>query len=491
MLIQISGQLFEDVQKAQIFKDQKSFVDSIPKDDPNKILKLYKVKKKEKNFNLKKFINQYFVLPNLIKPVTIGKTSLMKYIDYAWTYLERKDDLIEKNSTRINLPFPYIVPGGRFGELYYWDSFFSALGLVKQKKFSMFLNMVKNYAFLIDSFGFIPNGTRKYFLTRSQPPVFALYIDLLEDIQGFDVAQPFYEKLEKEYEFWMNRESQIKVGYDFEHLVRIDYNTTLNRYYDKGTSPREESFLHDYALGSKMDIAKAKKLYSDLRSGSESGWDFSTRWFRDQKSLETISTTDILPIDLNCLIYFMEQKLAFFYKEIDNDTKYTLFKNRALRRKNDILKFFWSEKEGFFFDYYWTDEKLSNSWTIAGVFPLFVKIASKKQAHQVAVNIEEKFLKKGGVLTTLIESGQQWDAPNGWAPLQWITVKGLENYGYENLSEKIKKYFVDTVISSFKDKGALFEKYNMIEAKSFAKGGEYENQIGFGWTNGVILDFMN
>lgn len=490
LLIQMEGPFFEDVQKAQIFEDQKTFVDATPNKDPEEILKEYEARKSLPTFDMLSFVLEHFRIPRYIEPVPMSEMSLDEYIRHAWSYLERNDPSPEKYSTRISIPHPYIVPGGRFRELFYWDSFFTALGLVKHNDHYMFMDMIKNYSYLIDTYGFIPNGTRKYFLTRSQPPFFVLYIDLLEKIKGFDAIVPYVSKLAKEYEFWMNGIDQISAGKDFEHIVRIDKDTVLNRYYDKGRTPREESFYHDYVLGSELEEQEAQKLYLDLRAGAASGWDYSSRWFRDGKNLATIATTDILPVDLNCLIYLMESKLSEWFGQLENEEKSTYFKSLAEKRKQHIQKYFWSEEEEYYFDYYWTDEKLSESWNIAASFPLFVGIATKEQAAKVAEHIEKKFLKMGGVLTTLNGTGEQWDSPNGWAPLQWMAVRGLERYGHNKLAEEIKKRFVDTAYKSFKQTGALFEKYNMIEAKSFAGGGEYKLQIGFGWTNGVIMDFM-
>lgn len=490
MLIQMEGTFFEDVQKAQIFEDQKTFVDARPNKDPEIILQEYEARKSLPTFDMLSFVLEHFHIPKYIEPVPMSEMSLDEYIRHAWSYLERNDPSPEKYSSRISIPHPYIVPGGRFRELFYWDSFFTALGLVKHNDHYMFMDMIKNYSYLIDTYGFIPNGTRHYFLTRSQPPFFVLYIELLEKLKGFEAIIPFIHKLDKEYEFWMNGRDTIKAGEHFEHLVKIDQNTILNRYYDRCRTPREESFYHDYVLGSQLEQKEAEKLYLDLRAGAASGWDYSSRWFRDGKSLATIATTDILPVDLNCLIYLMEIKLAEWFKKLENEEKGNFYAANAEKRKTNIQKYFWSEKEGFYFDYYWTDEKLSESWNIAAAFPLFVNIATKEQAAKVAEHIEKKFLQPGGVLTTLNETGEQWDSPNGWAPLQWITVKGLENYGYTKIADEIKKRFVDTAYKSFKQTGALFEKYNMKEAKSFAGGGEYKLQIGFGWTNGVIMDFM-
>lgn len=490
MLIQMDGPFFEEVQKAQIFEDQKTFVDSTPNKNPEEILQEYAARKDLPTFDMLSFVLEHFHIPSYIEPIPMSEMSLDEYIQHAWSYLERNDPSPDKYSTRISIPHPYIVPGGRFRELFYWDSFFTALGLVKQHDFYMFMDMIKNYSYLIDTYGFIPNGTRHYFLSRSQPPVFVLYIDLLEKLKGFNAIIPFIQKLDKEYQFWMNGADHIKVGEYLEHCVKVDKDTVLNRYYDKGVTPREESFYHDYVLGSQLEEDKAQKLYKDLRAGAESGWDFSSRWFKNGKDLRTIATTDILPIDLNCLIYLIEAKLSNWFKKLDNKEKCDYYHSLAEKRAGHIQTYFWSEEEGFYFDYYWTDEKRSESWTIAATFPLFVGIATKEQATKIAEHIEKKFLQTGGILTTLNNTKEQWDSPNGWAPLQWIAVKGLENYGFNSLAEQIKKRFTDVAFKSFKETGALFEKYNMLEQNTIGSGGEYKVQIGFGWTNGVLMDFM-
>lgn len=486
----MQGTLFEDVQKKEIFDDQKTFVDAVPKKNPEAILVEYLLKKKLPGFNLLSFLEEQFYIPAYEEPVPMSQMSLEKCIQHAWSYLERHDGSPEKHSTRITLPHPYMVPGGRFRELYYWDSFFTALGLVKNNDYFMLLDMINNYSYLIDTFGFIPNGTRQYFLTRSQPPVFVLYIDLLKKIKGSDAIIPYIHKLEKEYEYWMNGKDHVSVGDSFEHIVKLNKDTILNRYYDMEVIPRPESYLHDYVIGSQLEEKKAQKLYKDIRAGAESGWDFSSRWFRNGTTMDTIATTDMLPVDLNCLIYLIERNLSVWFKELENEEKVRFYGNLAEKRANHIQNYFWSEENGFYFDYYWTDEKRSEAWTLAGIFPLFVKIASQEQAKRVADHIKDQFLETGGVLTTLNHTKEQWDKPNGWAPLQWITVQALKNYGFTELADTISTRFTTCVFNSFKESGALFEKYNMMETDTQAIGGEYRNQIGFGWTNGVVMDFI-
>ena len=207
----------------------------------------------------------------------------------------------------------------------------------------------------------------------------------------------------------------------------------------------------------------AEVVYSDLRAACESGWDFSTRWFADAQNLGTIKTTEILPVDLNCLLYQLEMTLAKAAKldgDVDAEANYT---EAAEKRKNAILKYFWNEENGHFSDYDFGNGAFTEVPSLAMMFPLFTNISDQDQAASTAKVIEESFLHPGGVVTTLNRSGQQWDAPNGWAPLQWVTIKGLRNYEQTALADDIKSRWVKINTDVFKRTGKLVEKYNVMD----------------------------
>lgn len=483
--LQLYPAFFKDVQMQHIYPDGKTFPDAVPMEEPEVINRLYIEVSGKPGFSLKGFVNQYFKEP--YTPSSEFKSNpgngLRKHIDTLWTVLERDADTV-KNTSLIPLPYPYVVPGGRFRETYYWDSYFTMLGLQEAGRYDVIEHMVDNFAWLLDKYGLIPNGNRTYYLTRSQPPFFSLMVEMLAEQKGDSVMLTYLPQLLKEYNFWIN-------GSGGHHVIAVG-ESYLNRYYDAGDYPREESYREDVMQARKSDQDSAS-FYRNIRAAAESGWDFSSRWFEDGVHLSTIKTTDYIAVDLNCLLYNLETLIAKASRLANDDATANDFSAKALKRKQGILKYC-INSDGIFTDYNFKTGKPSTKLTMAMAYPLFFKIATPKQAERIAQLIEARFLKTGGVATTLNnDSGEQWDAPNGWAPLQYITIVGLNNYGYDKLAKTIALRWINQNTVAFKQTGKLLEKYN-IELKGDAAkagGGEYPLQDGFGWTNGVLLKLMN
>lgn len=479
--------LFRDVQLQKVFADGKTFVDCLPKSAPEEINAKYIQQRDQPGFNLEKFVLANFDLPLIHSngyKSDLNKT-VEEHIEKLWNVLTRQPD--KKTGSLIPLPYPYIVPGGRFGEIYYWDSYFTMLGLKASGKNKMLENMVKNFSYLIDTLGYIPNGNRSYFIGRSQPPFYSLMIKLLASIKGKEALIGYLPTLEKEYRFWMKGADQLnEINTALHHTVRMPGGEVLNRYWDENVTARPESFREDVELSHHSE-QEPTKLYRHLRAGAESGWDYSCRWFKDINSFGSIHTTDIVPVDLNCLIFHLEQTIAEIYQLKGNIEAEKQYQSLAEKRKGSIQKYCWNKEQGFYFDYDAEESKQKRSLTLAGVFPLFFNIATVEQAEQVTTIVKDKFLQPGGVVSTLETTGQQWDAPNGWAPLQWTTVTGLENYGHTELAKNIAKRWIQLNTSVFKRTGKLMEKYNVVDTHLEAGGGEYAGQDGFGWTNGVLL----
>jgi alpha,alpha-trehalase len=479
--------LLRDVQMQKVFPDGKTFLDCLPKDDTEEINKKYLQKKDEPGFNLKKFVADHFELPVLLSngySSNVNKT-LKENIEMLWPFLTRQPD--KENGSLIPLPYPYIVPGGRFGEIYYWDSYFTMLGLKVSGKNEMIENMVNNFSYLVDRFGYIPNGNRKYFIGRSQPPFFSHMVQLLASVKTSEILISCLPQLVKEYNFWMKGADQLSAtNTTLYHTVQMPGGEVLNRYWDENETPRPESLREDVELSLQSD-QESKKLFRHLRAGAESGWDYSSRWFKKTNSFASIHTIDIVPVDLNCLVFHLEKTIAEAYQlkgNVEMALKYELL---AVKREDAIQKYFWDKNKSYYFDYDVEQNKQTQSLTLAGVFPLFIKIATSAQAKLVATIIREKFLRPGGLVSTLETTGQQWDAPNGWAPLQWTTITGLDNYGHAELANEIAKQWVQLNADVFKRTGKLMEKYNVVDTNLKAGGGEYTGQDGFGWTNGVLL----
>lgn len=475
--------LFVDVQMKRIFPDNKTFADAIPLSGADSIAQRYDNCKIQNGFRLDTFVQNRFQLRTVQASTNIEKTkNIVDHIETLWTILEHEPRLNGKPSSLIPLPHEYIVPGGRFQEVYYWDSYFTMLGLEESKKFELIEHILDNFAYLITTYGHIPNGNRSYFLSRSQPPYFALMVSLLAQHKGENIFVKYLPQLQKEYDYWMDKQGGTS------HKVVLLDGSILNRYWDQKATPREESFYEDSSLA----IGKKDRelLYRNLRSGAESGWDFSTRWLSDGKSLSTISTTDILPVDLNCLLYNLELTLKKGYALSGNTKKSLVFSRLALRRKKAIEKYFYNQSDGWYYDYILSKRKLSSERTIAGITPFFFKIPHIGKIDRAVHIIKSDFLKPGGIVTTIHNSGQQWDAPNGWAPLQWLTIEGLNNYKESDLAKDIAKRWIALNTKVFENTGKLMEKYNVENVNLTAGGGEYPSQDGFGWTNGVLLKLI-
>ncbi|WP_345332129.1 alpha,alpha-trehalase TreF [Mucilaginibacter defluvii] len=489
---QLYPDLFKRVQMERVYADGKTFPDAVPLASADVINKAYASQKDEDGFNLKAFVAKYFQEPVANTDVFKSDQSkgIVKHIDTLWTVLQRSPDTA-KGTSLLALPHPYIVPGGRFREVYYWDSYFTMLGLQQAGKVNVIEDMVDNFAFLIDKYGHISNGNRTYYLTRSQPPFFAMMVKLLADAKGNNVYKKYQPQLLKEYAFWMDGAIGLKPGQAHRRVVKLSGGEVLNRYWDDSDQPREESYREDVLEAAKSKQPKAQ-FYRNIRAAAESGWDFSSRWFADGKNLHSIQTTKLVPVDLNSLLYNLELVIARSYREGGKAEQAEVYSAKAQKRRLSIIKYCWDAKQGFYVDYNWKTKKRSAELTIAAAFPLFFNIATDAQARQVSAKIKNSFVHTGGVSTTLKNTGQQWDRPNGWAPLQYVTIMGLRNYKQTALASTIAMDWLHQNVTAFKQTGKLLEKYNIELKGNAAKagGGEYPLQDGFGWTNGVLLKLL-
>lgn len=475
-------ELFTEVQMSRVFPDSKTFVDCVAKFDAATINKNFASRKSSEGYDVVSFVKENFDVPISISSDFKSDASLTaaEHVKSLWPVLTREADVKNDKSTLIPLPNSYVVPGGRFREVYYWDSYFTMLGLIEHEEYELVENILDNFAYLLETIGHIPNGNRSYYKTRSQPPFFSQMVKIFAEARGKEIYKKYQSALVKEYMFWMKKSEVMP----YEHSVETDLGI-LNRYWDRGNTPRQESYKEDFEL---VEEAKGgEKMYINLRAGAESGWDYSSRWFADGQNMSTIETTDILPVDLNALLYGLEEIL------LELDEGGTLFaerlKNTMERRKKFIADKCWNP-DGFYEDYNWVKKERTGIKSLAMVYPLFFEMVSQDQADQVAKSIKENFLKPGGVVTTLNHTGQQWDAPNGWAPLQWMTIVGLDNYGHEDLAKEIAKRWIAINEKVYKNTGKFVEKYNVEDMSLDAGGGEYPVQDGFGWSNGVYLAAM-
>lgn len=466
--------LFTDLHTSGIWPDEKAIADSILLATAAEIRAAYDAARAAGDVDLRVFYARWLrpAQPPGESYRTNPDHGPLAHLEAIWPHLTRPADDPDERSTRFALPHPYVIAGGRFQEAYYWDSYFTQLGLLRSGRVDLVRDMLDNFAHVIGEIGFIPNGFRQYFLTRSQPPFFPLMVVDYGRATG-DLAGAFARYLpamEAEYRFFMDTPR---------------HHGGLARYWDAGDGPRIEMYGTD--LDWQAQGVTRPGVFRDLRAACESGWDFSSRWLEDPRDLATIRTTRIWPVDLNCLLLRMEEVLAEATADVAPDRSRD-YAAAAQARRETIGSRFFDETRGYFFDVLIDNGTLIPVTTAAGVFPLWAGAVSQTQADRTAAWMETHLLAPGGLLTTDIESGQQWDSPNGWAPLQWIAVQGLRRYGHEALAETLRQRWLATCDTVFRTSGKFVEKYNVIDPLSRSGGGEYELQDGFGWTNGVYLD---
>src|SRR5213596_3092629 len=490
------GALFQAVQLSGIFEDSKTFADARPRLAPAEITARYGSARGAPQFNLRQFVEEHFELPRPVGEGFRSDTSqtMEQHIRALWPVLTRPPDTADARSSLIPLPNPYVVPGGRFREVYYWDSYFTMLGLIESGRTDLVKSMLDNFAHLIVTVGHIPNGNRTYYLSRSQPPFFAAMVGLYARATDTARALQYLDALEAEHAFWMNGAERLApgAGQAYRRVVRLsDGGPLLNRYWDDRADPRPESYRPDYEVGQTLADARREGFYRNVRATAESGWDFSSRWMRDPKDLRTLETTDLIPVDLNSLLYHAERMIAALrtFRGRGGDAEVAKqFLHAAEDRRRALLAAAYDSDAGFFYDVRWrSGERVTDRATIAAAAPLYFGLATAEQGRAVAARLERDFLRPGGFIPTLITSGQQWDAPNGWPPLEWLAIDGVRRYGRTDLAAAARSRWLALNRQTYRSTGKMTEKYDVSDLTRRAGGGEYPTQDGFGWTNGVAL----
>ena len=601
------GDLLSAVQTAGVFEDCKEFVDMPLRHDPEAVLQAFQAIPQPLRRDphvLRAFLAQHFhppgadlvphvpedhtdepallgacwVLVTMSRPQSPQPTHLPtqnkthqtatlaghgEYRRWAaelnqfWKQLTRRVHAdVEAHPQRYSIlrrAHPVVVPGGRFRESYYWDSYWIVLGLLACDMKDTARGLVQNLLDDVADFGFVPNGGRVYYLNRSQPPLLSeMLLALVEhDPAGADLAfvQRALGLLEAEHRFWMA---------EGEHAVAVagrdGQRHVLNRYYTASNHPRPESFREDLQHAGQADCATS--FYADIAAGAESGWDFSSRWIRPAAAtagpepeplplphypLERIATTAVLPVDLNTYLYRMERNMARLHDYLlarqtqqqppqqqplaatllppDSRASFVapkahLFAEASARRALAMEQLLWDPESGA-----WTDHWLGSTstgkptggnggrgredvrpasnfaplWGRVLDNPALAPVAAARKAQAVAALKASGLLQVGGVQTTAVDTVQQWDGANVWAPLVHMVVDGLEGVGSPEAAEmarSLAKAWLESNYLGWANTGQMHEKYNARLPGARGEGGEYLPQVGFGWTNGVVLHFL-
>ncbi|KQW45573.1 MULTISPECIES: alpha,alpha-trehalase TreF [unclassified Roseateles] len=489
---ELYGELFIAVQMGGVCGDGKSFVDALPRSAPAAIRARFDAERSRPGFSLRDFVHAHFELPGHGAPAG-PRLGIRDHIRALWPLLVREHRHPVEGDSLLALPQPYVVPGGRFRELYYWDSYFTMLGLMADGRRELAEAMLANFAHLIATYGFIPNSSRSYMLSRSQPPFCFKMVELLHaDDPAAGFAQ-YLPALKAEHAFWMDGEDELAPGQAHRRVLRTADGALLNRYWDDRDSPREESWREDVETAEASGRPHAH-VWRDLRAAAESGWDFSGRWCADPADIASIETTSLAPVDLNALLAGLEAAIALGAARSGDPATAQAFEARTARRRQLLQTRFWraqdGDESGHLADLNWRHATDPRPLTAAALVPLYLGIATPPQADAMAEQVRRHLMGANGLLTTALATGQQWDAPNGWAPLQWMAAQGLARYGHASLARDIAERWCASVHRVYLATGRLLEKYDVAEDRA-GGGGEYETQDGFGWTNGVFVAFQD
>ena len=449
----------------------------------------------------------------------LGEIDTSKIQPHGLLYLENK----------------YVVPGGRFNEMYGWDSYFIVRGLLRAGRVELARGMVNNFFFEIEHYGAMLNANRTYYLTRSQPPFLSsMFVEVYkashkEASQPSDADRAWLERayadLNKDYEMWTRDP----------HLAG---QTGLSRYFDFGEGPPAEAvkdesgfyrkvadyfFFHpgeadDYIVetrpGATQPVAGAAyslqvcdvpmtmsrpecetsqqfKLSADYykgdRSMRESGFDVSFRF-----GPFSAATHHYAPVCLNSLLYKTEKDLEQISLWLGHNDDAKKWSKRAEERKKLITHYLWNEEQGLFFDFDFMTRRMSKYKYASTFYPLWAGLATPAQAKAVAGNLKA-FEQPGGLPMSTTETGAQWDLPYGWGNIEMLAVEGLRRYGYNSDADRISYEFLSTVAENFRRDGNIREKYNVVtkSSEAHAELGYHMNVVGFGWTNAAFLELLH
>lgn len=518
-----TGPLLHAVQTARIYPDSKTFVDLRMLKSENETLQdfdqLVEKYKEPSRDQIETFVKEHFIEGQELmpweptdfnpEPSVINKIADPTFKQFArdlvaiWPELARKvSPEVAENPDRyslISIPNGFIIPGGRFKEIYYWDSYWIIEGLLISGMTETAKGMIENFLFLVKKFGHVPNGARVYYEERSQPPLLtamaAKYVAATGDLTW---VRANIETLEQELKYWLEKKTI--------EITKNGGKYQMLRYYAPSSGPRPESYAEDYINADNLDTEERREdFYIDIKSAAESGWDFSARWFispngSNEGNLTNIHTRRIVPVDLNSIFAAALENVGYLNNLISNTRAAREWWALAKIWRRSIDDLLWNDKDGIWYD---LDAELGEHrkyFYPTNVAPLWAKCVESDKLIPYSRKVIE-YLKAspglhypGGIPTSLDHTGEQWDFPNAWPPLQSILVQALDGTNLPEgkaMARDLAELWVRANYKGFKKNDEMFEKYDAEHPGEFGGGGEYIVQSGFGWTNGVVLELLN
>ncbi|XP_005579882.2 trehalase isoform X2 [Macaca fascicularis] len=513
------GELLHQVQMAKFYQDDKQFVDMPLSIAPEQVLQTFTELSRDHNHSipreqLQAFVQEHFQAkgqelqpwtpadwkdsPQFLQKISDAKLRVWAgQLHQLWKKLGKKmKPEVLSHPERFSLIYsehPFIVPGGRFVEFYYWDSYWVMEGLLLSEMAETVKGMLQNFLDLVKTYGHVPNGGRVYYLQRSQPPLLTLMMDCyLTHTNDTTFLQENIETLALELDFWTKNRT-VSVSLEGKNYL-------LNRYYVPYGGPRPESYSKDTELADTLPEGDREALWAELKAGAESGWDFSSRWLiggPNPNSLSGIRTSKLVPVDLNAFLCQAEELMSKFYSRLGNDSQATKYRTLRAQRLAALNAVLWDEETGAWFDYDLENKKKNQEFYPSNLTPLWAGCFSDPGVADKALKYLEDsriLTYQYGIPTSLQKTGQQWDSPNAWAPLQDLVIRGLAKAPLPRAQEvafQLAQNWIRTNFDVYSQKSAMYEKYDISNGGQPGGGGEYEVQEGFGWTNGVVLMLLD
>jgi alpha,alpha-trehalase len=521
--------IYEYLATRRLFGDSKVFVDMPTNGDPvdilNRFRKLQQSSALEDDRALLAFLEKWFLPPGSDLISYAGRVDDTGVddtgVDDTGKHSTRKGSTFDRNnlvrlvlslakrshssldggsySTLIPTPHPFVIPGERFRESYYWDSYWILKGLLAHgDHINLCLGIVRNFALMVESIGYVPNGFRRYYLNRSQPPMLTCMVFELSQVQPGIVAE-FLPVLKKELLFWRNSDRTFK---------EESSGLTVSRYFSTSTMPRAESLWEDLETLERRvrnteqvidteQQQQQQQFFRNICAAAESGWDFSSRWLDQSDDLVSIRTTRVLPVDLNAILAKSERLVSEMAGTVGDEETQNMFCRMYKEREQSLRTLFWDDHKGKWRDVLLQDsesyratgfareEDYASDWV-----PLWCLEGDITARRRAIKSLENSHInQRGGIAASSVSTGQQWDWPNVWPPSQYFLAEGCWMLGVEGrrLGDSIRDRYIESSRLAWQAHAALPEKFDCMTVGSSGSGGEYAVQMGFGWSLGLCL----